>query len=192
MNRTRILPALLTVLCTACGNGDDAERQQDVPASRTSSPDISSSSQVEGEMAEVADYRLSMDAVERWHEAQRNVYRQAESNPELVQYLDVDLDDPSLDDLEDHYASIPEANDAIEDAGLEVREFVLITFALYQATTAQQLIAMGLEQDSVVDELNLHPADLEFARQNRTRLEQLQRETDALAPAGLGNDDEDY
>lgn len=192
MNRTRILPALLTVLCTACGNGDDAERQQDVPASRTSSPDISSSSQVEGEMAEVADYRLSMDAVERWHEAQRNVYRQAESNPELVQYLDVDLDDPSLDDLEDHYASIPEANDAIEDAGLEVREFVLITFALYQATTAQQLIAMGLEQDSVVNELNLHLADLEFARQNRTRLEQLQRETDALAPAGLGNDDEDY
>jgi hypothetical protein len=193
MNRSLILPILLVVLVAACGSDGDAEPQQSGGAAAPPSTVATANrSGLEAEMAEVADYRLTMNAVERWHQAQRNVYRQAEGNPELIQHLRVDLDDATLDDLEDHFASIPEASDAIEDAGLEVREFVLIVFSLYQAIAAQELIAGGISQDSVLAQMNVHPDDLRFARENRARLQQLQRETDALAPPELADGDDDY
>jgi hypothetical protein len=193
MNRLIAVPTLLIMLVSACGDDGGPGTQQDATAARTTPAGTSSTAQVEADMAEVSDYRLSMDAVESVHQAQRSVYRQAASNPELVRHLQVDLGDATLDDLERHYGSRPELRRAIEDAGLEVREFVLVVFSLFQAMAAQQMIASGMNQDTVMAQMEVHPDNVRFARENQARLEQMQRETDALEPEGLGDgDDYDY
>lgn len=66
---------------------------------------------------------------------------------------------------------------------------MLILFSLYQAGVAHAMTEMGAEPDSILDNTGVDPENLEFVRDNQARLEQLQEETDALAPPEM---DEEY
>lgn len=178
MPRLLLLPVLLLALGTACaGDAADASRSASASAATASGGD---------DLAELAEYRLTMRDVERWHEAQRNFLSALQRDPSLMdrmreQGADAD-DDMSLDALEARYRAIPEVRAAIENADLDVRQFSVITFALMQASFAQGAVDMGADRDTVLARTGISPANLDFVRDNRAELERLQGELAALAP----------
>ena len=182
-----LLPVLLIAVAAGCGGDEQAETRSS-DASRPSSSAAGGSdrmlAQVEADLMEIDDYRLSMDAVEKYHEAQRSVYRRVQADPSLAEQFEIESDFSSIDDFEYELSSTPLYQDAIDEAGLEPREFVLIAFALFQAQAASQAMDEGVSRESILEQSNMHPDNIEFARQNRARLQQLEEETSALEPDG--------
>lgn len=191
MNRSLVLPVLLAVVATAsaCNRAEDAgAASADPPASATTVRSHDS----DAELAEITSYRLRMDEVERWYQAQRNVYEAMRKNPALTKQLENEADDPSLDELEARFEAVPEVRRAIESAGLEVRDFTVIIFTLAQAGVANAAVEAGASRDSVLARTGVDPANLDFVREHKVVLERMQAEVAALAPDKAAEDgDED-
>ena len=177
---------------TACGGEADAPGAGTSASASTASA-TRGSADTDADMAEIRARTLTMTDVERWYQAQRNVYEAMRRNPSLAQQLQgdesEDSDEMSLDEIEARYAKVPEVRKGIEAAGLEVRDFGVITWTLVQASFASAAIDMGANRDSVLASTGIKPANLDFVRENRARLEQLQAEIAALAPRDADDDD---
>jgi len=145
----------------------------------------------DAELAEIAGYQLRMDEVERWYQAQRNVHEVLRKNPALSNQLEGDADDPSLDELEARFGKAPEVRRAIEKAGLEVRDFVVVTFTLAQAGVANAAVETGASRDSILARTGVEPANLDFVREHKATLERMQGEIEALADEAAEDGGED-
>lgn len=181
--------ALLFFPLAACDRGTDPPASREAETVR--GDDAPAVRSAEDDLEEIADYRLTMDAVRRYYQAQRNVFEAMREDPGLSDRLeDLDADVATLDEMQARYASVPELRDAIEEAGFTPREFSVLTWSLVQASIAQGAVEMGVSRDSVVANTGVRRANLDFVQEHQAEIERMQRELEALAPDdAYGEDD---
>jgi len=161
-------PLLLTLILTACGDGETSRGhglRQAAPAAAVPAPAGGSADQ-----QETADYVLTMEDVRKWTAANRNIQKIKvdEAQSEVP-------DDGSIDAMEAKFNAHPQLRAEIEKAGLDVRDFVVITWTLMQASFAQYAVDQGANPDSVAASMKVNPTNLKFLQEHRQELEQLQR-----------------
>lgn len=182
----RLLVPALVAAAIACGGDADTDAR---PAA--SSPPAAGGARLGGssdaDVAEVSGYRLTMDAVRRMHQAQLAIYQAMQQNPELAQLASMEAEEFSLDAVEERFSSVPEIRQAIEGAGLSVREYGVIMVALFQASFAQASLEMGAPRDSVLASTDMNPDNLDFVGEHRDELRRLQEEL-AVAAREAGGD----
>lgn len=107
--------------------------------------------------AEISAYALSVAGLEKHRQATTNLAQLGEA---LSQNCDEDQDDQSLDAMVAEIRGIPGAAEAIESAGMPVREYVVLTWAMLQAGFA----AWGLDQPGGELPPGVSMANVEFFR----------------------------
>lgn len=107
--------------------------------------------------AEISAYTLSVAGLEKYRQATTNLAQLGEA---LSQNCDQDQDDQSLDAMVAEIRGIPGAAKAIESAGMPVREYVVLTWAMVQAGFA----AWGLDQPGGELPPGVSMANVEFFR----------------------------
>lgn len=139
-------------------------------------PDVASpSSSGDADLQEISDYRLTIEAVRKWAKAAKGLKRLEEKYPELEDAGDVS-DSASLDEMAAFLHGIPDARDVIENAGLDTREYLVVTFAFAQATMAQWVIGQGTPPEKVAAEMSINPANLAFIEKHKAELQAISKE----------------
>lgn len=175
----RAAASILLVLVIACGGDAEETPPQQAAPPIGEAPQMGQSN--EGDITEVAEYRLTMDAVQKMHRAQLNIYEAMQQDPQLAQMASMSAEEFSLDAMEQRFGSVPGIRTAIEEAGLSVREYGVIMLALFQASFAQASLEMGAQRDTVLAATHMNPDNLEFVEQNRDALRQMQDELEAAS-----------
>lgn len=187
--RNSVAALLLGFLAlTACGDKAPAAGE-DAPA-----PAAGSSQSVDEELADLASYRLSMDKVDKYVAAQRNIMLKAKSlTPAQRQAMQArneggDNSNASIDDMARNIEREPLMRDAIRDAGLSPREFAMITMSLIQTAMASGVAQMrpNDNQDSLIRAMQASPANVKFFRDNEAAITQKQTAlSEEMKRAGL-------
>jgi hypothetical protein len=175
----KALLAASALLLVACGGTNDADTAP--PATPGAQPAADAPGQPPRAVAGMEDaltYTLTMPAVRRWFDAQRNIGEAIREDEDLADELEV-TGGTTVDAFEDHYSSVPPIRSAIERAGLSVREFSLILIALPHAQSVQQEIDDGASRDDMIRRRQVNPANLDFVRDNRAELQRMQQAVDA-------------
>ena len=159
----RIAPLLLAL--AACG-GDKPADAGSAPAAA-----VRASGDATGDQQELGDYVLNMEDVRKWARVMQSGKKLKE---EESQDASGQPDDDSVDAMEARINANPEVRAEIERAGLDAREFVLITYAVTQAAFAQYAVEHGANPDSVAARAGINPANLAFVRDHKQELEALQ------------------
>ncbi len=185
--------ALSTVACAALcigiaacgGKGDKAT------AGANGVPDVADASAVpdakggdggghDADLRELEEYRLSMEDVNRWMQANRNLVQLSEKlereHPEMAERTEA-VEGSGMGSFDDYEASIdrvPGARDAIEESGLSVHEFAVVGWALIQAGMAQYAVEQGADPKDLAAKAHINPDNLAFAREHKAELAKLQ------------------
>lgn len=115
--------------------------------------------------AEINAYALSVAGLEKYRQATANLAQLGEA---LSQRCDEDQDDQSLDAMGAEIRGIPGATEAIESAGMPVREYVVLTWAMVQAGFA----AWGLDQPGGELPPGVSMANVEFFRAHEAEFQE--------------------
>jgi hypothetical protein len=84
-------------------------------------------------LRELGDFRLSKERVDDWGAAQRKLNELTSRNPEILRNMMLLGPPKSLDEMVTRFDSQPGVHEAIADAGLSSREYVLTMLALQQS-----------------------------------------------------------
>ena len=165
----------LLVLAGACGRGDDRA----ATGAATSQILDGASPEAREALGVRVDYRLTDQSFAQWEAAQRNLDRLPRSAFPASPGVGSNVIDRAVSRLE----SSPKARTAIEASGLTVRDFILQTIALAQATEAvegapaQGAALVSQENFRFVDRhrerIGRAQAAARLARRNAEREEQL-------------------
>jgi hypothetical protein len=170
--------ALALLALAACS--DDASRDT---AGGGSAATSASSSQGDRDLQTLQDYRLSMDKLDRWNAAMKNIAIATKGDSSLGDKLASD-GTASIDQEVARIEAQPALKRAITDAGLSVREFELVTWTSLQAGMAQAAIDAGANRDSVLENTKVHPDNLAFMKEHGAELtrkrQQMEQEMKAL------------
>jgi hypothetical protein len=162
---------------TACSKGDSSS----TPASTdAAAPAASSSPSGEEDLATVTNYRLSMDKIDKYMAAQRNLAMKAKDmSPAERAAMEARGDDAgnadaSLDDMTKKIESEPIMVAAIKDAGLSPREFTLITISMMQSGMAAAVAKMRPRdnQDSLIRAMKANPENVKFYNEHEAEITQ--------------------
>lgn len=181
----RIWPLAALLTAVACSNKDAAPAAEGsaggaAPATASST---TGSAQGDEDLADVASYRLTMDKLDRYFAAQRNMaLRMKAMSPAERAALERedDGDDTdayqSLDDMARKIERNPVMGAAVREAGLSAREFSTITIAMVQSAMAAGVLQMrpNDNQDSLVREMKANMDNIKFLRANEAALKQKQ------------------
>lgn len=171
--------ALIAPLLLAAACASDADTAADTGAAAAPSAAASTGD----DLADVSAYELTMDRIDRYFAAQRALaVRIKDMSPAEREAFDVASDaDASLDDMARHYESSPTMVAALDEAGMSAREFALSTMAIVQSGMAAAVLQMRPEanQDSLMREMKVNPANVRFIRENEAVLQQKQAELQA-------------
>lgn len=156
---------------TACGKADS-----NTAAEAGSSP--AAASQGANDLVEIGDYRLSMDKIDKWFAAQRNVMVKAKSMSEAEkaafesQSEGMSGANASIDDMARSVESIPMYRQAVRDAGLSPREYALVMMSFVQTGMAAGVAAMSpnANQDSLIRAMQANPENVKFYRANEAEI----------------------
>ncbi len=176
ISRLRPLALLLAV---ACSNKDAAPAAEGGAAPAASTP---AAAQAEGDLADVASYKLTMDKVDRLFAAQRAMAVRAQAlSPAERAALDSagandDSDDQSLDGIAAKIERTPPMAAAVREAGLSPREFATITMAMLQSAMAGGVLQMRPKDnaDSLVREMKANMDNVRFMREHEAEIKQKQ------------------
>jgi hypothetical protein len=178
--------AALCVGIAACGvKGDKAT------SSANGVPDVADASAVpdakggdggdhDADLRELEEYRLSMEDVNRWMQANRNLVKLSEKlereHPEMAEQTEAVEGSGmgSFDDYETSIDRVPGARDAIEESGLSVHEFAVVGWALIQAGMAEYAVEQGTDPKELAAKAHINPDNLTFAREHKAELATLQ------------------
>ena len=195
--RAVLIPAL-SLLALAAGEKKSAASADSAGAPAAAASSASGSSKGDADLADVTDYRLSMDKIDKYIAAQRNMAAKMKSmspaEREAVKARNESSNDAnaSLDDMARKIEKEPVMNDAIRSAGLSAREFALITISMMQTAMASSVLKMRPKdnQDSLVREMKANPDNIKFYRDNEA---EITRRTQALQAemkaAGMSDDE---
>lgn len=167
-----VFPLLLATAFVGCAD-KQSEGAAEQLATRSTPAQFPTNDAANGDadLEEIGDYRLTMDDLRKWSsivaEANQIDYTQSASR-EIS-------DNPSIDDLEGLYSENPQARALIENGGLDIRDFVVITFTMMHAGFAQFSIDQGANPDSVAKEMNVSLANLKFLKDHQNEIAQLQK-----------------
>ncbi len=162
----RVLPLLLLLALPACG-----ERTAGRPADGTASPGVNQGepTAAAGTEVELGDYPLQMERVRGWARALENLHDVAEEDPQALERAEMDPD-ASLGETVARIEAEPQVRQAIERAGISIRDYVLTGLALFQAMFMAEAMEAGTIQ-SIPEGVNAR--NVEFVRQNRAEIERL-------------------
>jgi hypothetical protein len=190
---TRILIATLFSIA-ACAGGDDAADSANAGA--PAAAPAQQQQQANADIADVSEYRLTMDGMNKFFEAQRNLgiaaskLTPAEREAFEAENQD-ERNDGSLDAMVKRIEANRIASDAVRKAGLSAREYTMISLTMMQAAMAASVLQMrpNDNQDSLAREMKVNPANIKFMRDNQ---EEFARRQEAMAAEmkKLGLDDE--
>jgi hypothetical protein len=176
MARYSWLAALLVLGTAACGSGDDAAPADSAPAA-----DAPASSG--DDVTDIAEYELSMSRIDRMFAAQRNMaLAMKDMTPaERDAMENTDMANGSLDEFARGIEANPKIRAAIEDAGMQPREYATATMAMVSAAMAASVLDMrpNDNQDSLAREMNANMDNITFIRENQAALTQKQQELEA-------------
>lgn len=188
MGISRSVPARYSILITvalvataACGS--DAVEESDSagsPPPRAAQPSLPGAS-AEADLGTVADYELTMESLRRWADANRSLERAAAADPRLEEALeppqaegqDVDA---SVAIMTETIEGVPEAKNAIEEAGLSPREYVVIGWTMLQSGMAGLALRAGGDTAEVAREMGIDPANLRFLAEHEAEIAALRRQ----------------
>lgn len=119
----------------------------------------------EQDAAEISAYALSVAGLEKYRQASTNLAQLGEA---LSQNCDKDQVDQSLDAMVAKIRGIPGAAEAIESAGMPVREYVVLTWAMVSAGFA----AWGLDQPGGELPPGVSMANVEFFRAHEAEFQE--------------------
>lgn len=169
----------LILIAAACGKKADSSGDAQVPEVSTADvPDVAAGGSGDADARELARYRLTMADVRKVAAVQEKWRRLLEQHPELAR----DDDDAAevsetewLDQTQAAIERVPEARRVIREAGMDVREFLLVSMALIQAWGGQALVQQGSNPDAVARELMINPANLRFVKEHEAELAKYKR-----------------
>jgi hypothetical protein len=198
-NRTTLLrSALLLAVATTTACGGAGEKAADTAAA-TASSTPAASSRGDEDLADVSEYELSMDKLDRYFAAQRNIALKAKdlspAEREAMEAKDDDDDsslNQSLDDMARKIEGQPLMRDAIREAGLSAREFATLTMSLLQTGMAASVLDMrpNDNQDSLTREMKANPANIRWYREHKAEIERKQTELAAeMERLGVASED---
>ena len=128
-------------------------------------PVASAQADPDADNREITSYRLTEPALAKYAAATRALAKAlAESPPDC----DEDQDDQSLAGMATEIRGIPGATEAIESAGMPVREYVVLTWAMVQAGFA----AWALDQPGGELPPDVSMANVEFFRAHEAEFQE--------------------
>ena len=175
----RLVPALvLATTLAACSKKEGGETNSPPPSTAASAPATTASTKGDAELADVQSYKLSMDKIDKMLAAQRILAAKAKAmtpaEREAMEARGESASDPnaSLDDMARKIDSEPMLRDAIREAGLSSREYVLITMSMMQTGMAESVLKMRPKdnQDSLIREMKANPDNIKFYREHQAEI----------------------
>jgi len=132
------------------------------------------------DLADVTQYKLSMEKIDKYLQAQRNIAAKAASlTPEQRAALEARGEDESnpnasIDDMVKKIESEPMMVAAIKDAGLSAREFTMITFSMMQTGMAAAVLKMrpNDNQDSLMRAMQVNSDNVKFYNEHEAEITQ--------------------
>jgi hypothetical protein len=193
------LPVLRTFLLagfvslTAC-NKDNSAASNSSAAAPAQTPAASS----DNELKDITKYRLSMDKIDKYIAAQRNIALKAKNlSPAEKAAMEARNDngdanaDASLDDMQKKIDSEPLMKSAIQDAGLSTREFVMITMSMMQSGMAAGVLKLRPKdnQDSLIHAMQASPENVKFYQDNEAEITRKEKDLEAeMKRLGVSNE----
>lgn len=177
---------LAGLLLVGCGDSSASEN-----ASGNATPGASRSRTASGgpgdaqaDMAELADYDLNMGDLEKYTVAQLNMMRAmhaaAKSSPDAEGEADdetdaegnmpAERDANTLGGMEAKVENTPFMRKAVEDAGLDAREYATIALSYMTSAMAAGLVKSGRPVDSVATMMKVNPDNVDFILKNETKI----------------------
>ena len=181
------------VALTACGK--DKSEAPATTADAGAAP--GQAAQAQEDLADVTRYRLSMDKIDKYMAAQRNLATKAASlspaQRAAMEAKSENSDDPnaSLDDMVKRIESEPMMVAAIRDAGLSAREFTMITISMMQTGMAAAVARMRPtdNQDSLIRAMKANPDNIKFWNENEAEITRKSRDIEAeMKKLGVSDD----
>ena len=192
----RLVPALVLVATlAACGKKDGGASDSSAPGAATPASATTAGTKGDAEVASVQSYRLSMDKIDRMLAAQRILAAKAKAmtpaEREAMEARGESASDPnaSLDDMARRIDSEPMLRDAIREAGLSSREYVLITMSMMQTGMADGVLKMRPKdnQDSLIREMKANPDNIKFYREHEAEITAKSKAIEAEMKGVSGN-----
>jgi hypothetical protein len=176
--------ALLALAAAACAKGEESAAGDTARVSAEAGGAApAGASSTDADLADLSRYRLTMDKVDRYFVAQRNLFQKVKDmSPAEREALEKSQDsvadaDANLDDMVRNIERSPVMRDAVRDAGLSPREYVMVTMAMFQAGMAASVIKMrpNDNQDSLAREMKVNPENLKFMQEHEAHITQKQK-----------------
>jgi hypothetical protein len=171
----------LAFLCVACGGAD---RDADGAAARTDSPPAADAPAGLASAAPITDqelqnFRLTEDRLRAWHRVQLAAAQQ----PDLRLQDDGDGDEDVMNGaaatrLLHSIGEQPQIASTIRGAGMEPREFVIVTFALAHAVVGHAVTLAGQPVPP-----GTNPDNVEFVRRHEAEMRRMQEDQEAARRA---------
>lgn len=180
--RTASRYVLLALSLAAC-NAKDSANAGDTAAATTAGASAPAKSG-DGDLADVQSYRLSMDKIDKFMTAQRNLALKAkdlspaEREAMKLRNENADNSDESIDGIARRIEGEPMMNAAIREAGLSSREYALITMSMIQSAMAAGVLKMRPNDnaDSLVREMKANKDNVKFMQENEAEIQRKQQE----------------
>jgi len=185
------------LLLAACSKDKDAASTADAGGNSTAST-AAAANQAEEDLADVTKYKLSMDKIDKFYAAQRNIALKAKGmSPAEREAMKSRAgargdNNASVDDMVRNIESEPIMVSAIRDAGLSAREFVMLTVSMMQSAMAAGVLKMrpNDNQDSLVREMKANPDNVKFINEHEAELGQKQKAmAEEMKKLGIEEDD---
>jgi hypothetical protein len=170
-SRNRLAPFLVGLLIvTACDKPPASGENASAPAASAQTADE--------QLVDIANYRLTMDKIDKYVAAQRNIMLKAKSlSPAERAAMEARNEgknnaNATLDDMTRNIESEPMMRDAVRDAGLSPREFTMVTISLMQTAMASGVAKMrpNDNQDSLIRAMKASPENVKFFLENEAEI----------------------
>ena len=156
----------------ACSKADDSATPADANAPATAAQ----VAQGEEDLADIGEYRLTMDKFDKWLAAQRNMAMKAKdmTDAEKAAFAqqNENNNNASIDDMARAVSSNAVLNQAVRDAGLSPREYALIMMSFVQTGMAAAVAQMrpNDNQDSLIRAMKANPENVKFYKANEAEI----------------------
>jgi hypothetical protein len=195
---SRSLPFLAAGLLAfgACSKSDSSPSTAATTATGNAAAPAASNAQADQDLADITKYQLTMDKIDKYLAAQRNLAAKAASmTPAQRAAMEARNDnsgDPneSLDDMVKRIESEPMMASSIRDAGISPREFAMTTISLMQTGMAAAVMKMRPtdNQDSLIREMKANPDNIKFYNEHEAEITKKSKALeDEMKKAGFSN-----
>jgi hypothetical protein len=174
MRNIQLLTISFLILFAGCAE-DHTQQDEADSASATTPGAAPNTTQPFADMASLTTFRLTMERMDKYFQAQRNVGEALKAmTPAERANADISTNpDVPLEQMVAEAEANPLLNNAAQKAGMSAREYIMIAVAYYQSSLATSIIQMDpkANQDSLAREMRVNPDNVRFLRDNQGELD---------------------